>query len=92
MASSPRVLNYGTSHTVHTCNLNKRGDTHFPGVLCIADRHSPHPTLLVDSDGLREFESRVEFVRCLSEPPTAHGNPEDDHLRGERLTEKGNTG
>lgn len=39
--------------------------------------------------GFREYERCIDLVRSLLEPPTAHGNPEDDYLRRERLTKMG---
>ena len=39
--------------------------------------------------GLREYERCIDLVHSLLVPPTAHGNPEDDHLRRKRLTQMG---
>lgn len=59
------------------------------GVLSVVHRHARALTLLVYSGGLREFESRAELIHCLFEPPTTHGDAENDNLRGDRPTEKG---
>ena len=48
---------------------------------------------LADSGGLglRKFEGRVQVVPGLFEPPAAHGDTKDDHLRGERLNKVGDS-
>src|SRR5216683_5827466 len=38
--------------------------------------------------GFREYDCRIDLLHGLLEPPVAHGHPEGDHLRGERLTER----
>ena len=57
----------------------------------MVDRHwHERPLALhLESGRLREFESRAQLVRRLFEPPTAHSYPQNNHLRGERLTRKG---
>ena len=40
----------------------------------------------------RKYEPRVDILHGLFEPSMAHGDPEDDHLRGESLIGKGNMG
>jgi hypothetical protein len=39
-----------------------------------------------------KYETRVDLLHGLFEPSMAHGDPEDDHLRGESLIGKGDTG
>jgi len=39
----------------------------------------------------REYERCADVVQSLIAPPTTHGNPKDDHLWGERLTENRGT-
>ena len=52
------------------------------------NRHR-HPLILAVNPGrLRKYEGSVELVHSLLAPPTAHGNPENDHLRGEGLIKK----
>jgi len=41
-------------------------------------------TLRMHRSLLREYESGVELVHSLFDQSMAHGDPEDDHLRGER--------
>jgi hypothetical protein len=60
-------------------------------VLCIINCHAYTQTLFVGPDGRCEHGRCVDLLHGLLEPPTAHGNPEDDHLWGERLSEKGDT-
>lgn len=38
-----------------------------------------------------KYNRRVDLVSGLLEPPMAHRDAEDDHLWGERLTEKSDT-
>ena len=59
------------------------------GTLCIGNRHAHCLTMFVDRGLFRECESGAELVYSLLYQSTAHGNPEDDQLRRERLTEKG---
>jgi hypothetical protein len=54
---------------------------------CIVNRHAHPLTLRIHRGLLREYESSVELVHSLFDQPLAHGDPEDDHLRAERLTE-----
>ena len=54
------------------------------GVLCNMNRHGHTLTSLLDG-WFCEYGSSVELFYSIFEPPTAHGYPEDDHLRGVRL-------
>lgn len=56
------------------------------GVFRIVNRHMYTLTLFVNSDRSRcEYDRRVDLLRSLLSPPIAHGDSEDNHLRGERL-------
>jgi hypothetical protein len=58
------------------------------GGLCIGNRHAHRLTLLMHRRLFCDYESSGEFVYSLLDQPLAHGDPEDNHLRREGLTEK----
>ena len=82
-------------HLSHSCVFRltcRRSKTRI-GVFCPVRRNMYPLTLFVDSDCSRccEYERRVDLLCSILAPPMAHGNSEDNHLRGERLKGKGDT-